>query len=282
MLSTYTIKKNKQGHIGCALIINNYSFKSKPRLGSDVDVRSVKKTLENINIDVREPHVDLSAAEMKDLMQRYAKKCDFSDYSCFMCFIMSHGLSNSRIFGVDDRAVHLINDIVEPLKGCLTLLGKPKLFFVQACRGEHQPHNVEVVEEDNASGGLLGIDTIDAMLHRRIPTEADILIHYSTVEKYVAYRNKSNGSFFVESLCHVLDEHALSCNAEINQLLVEVNNRVATVHNAQMPQITNQLRKRLYFNLDEPENRNIAVRLRENSTTASYGRKNDDDVDSEK
>jgi hypothetical protein len=49
MDKSYPIFKNKHGHIGFAVLVNNYNFKPTPRLGSDLDVKSIKSTLSNLN-----------------------------------------------------------------------------------------------------------------------------------------------------------------------------------------------------------------------------------------
>ena len=40
-----------------------------------------------------------------------------------------------------------------------------------------------------------------------IPTISDILVMYSTVEGHVAFRNRNNGSFFIQALCKELEEN---------------------------------------------------------------------------
>ena len=57
-----------------------------------------------------------------------ASNDDHSDSDCFAMAILSHG-DDGTIFGTDGSFP--INTLVAPLKGCPTLLGKPKLFFIQ-------------------------------------------------------------------------------------------------------------------------------------------------------
>lgn len=54
-----------------------------------------------------------------------------TDYDCFVCFILSHGCENEIIYGVDGQLK--LYDLIEKVKGsnCPSLIGKPKLFFVQ-------------------------------------------------------------------------------------------------------------------------------------------------------
>lgn len=63
------------------------------------------------------------------------RKIDFRQYSCFMAFIMSHGNMNG-IAGTDGKLVEVdtLSSYITPDK-CEELKDKPKIFFIQACRG---------------------------------------------------------------------------------------------------------------------------------------------------
>jgi len=54
---------------------------------------------------------------------------------CFVMFVMSHGKDNC-VFGSDGQAVK-ISEIMSPFTNanCTFLKNKPKLVFIQACRG---------------------------------------------------------------------------------------------------------------------------------------------------
>ena len=59
-----------------------------------------------------------------------ASKKDHSDCDCFAVAILSHG-DEGIVYGTD--TIIKIDSLVAPLKGdkCPTLVGKPKLFFIQ-------------------------------------------------------------------------------------------------------------------------------------------------------
>jgi caspase 7 len=56
---------------------------------------------------------------------------DHSDSDCIVVVILSHGSEGGVIYGRDKELP--IEALVTPLKGraCQTLVGKPKLFFIQ-------------------------------------------------------------------------------------------------------------------------------------------------------
>lgn len=56
------------------------------------------------------------------------------DNDCFMCVVMTHGAKNDKIFAKDDsfKTEELWKNFVG--YNCSSLIGKPKLFFIQVFR----------------------------------------------------------------------------------------------------------------------------------------------------
>lgn len=227
---------------GYAIIINNKRFDSKldmpVRDGTDLDAACLESTFKKLGFDTKIFN-NCTALLIRDLMYRYSRE-DYSDTDCFVCVLMSHG-ENGIIYGVDKEIE--IDQIIQPFKLNRTLAGKPKLFFIQACRG---------------SKFMEGIDSnpYDVQYASKIPMEADFLIGYSTISGYYSWRNSLSGSWFIQSLCQVFNEHAKKL--EIMQLLTAVNRRVAYFYQSntnhpetngkkQVPCIVSMLTKELYF-----------------------------------
>ncbi len=91
-----------------------------------------------------------------------------------MCCLLSHG-SEGTIAGTDDEDI-TIKEIGAHLNGdgCKSLVGKPKMFFIQACRGDSYDEGV------HTSG--VGVDS-----DTKIPKEADFLFGFATPSGYVAH-----------------------------------------------------------------------------------------------
>jgi hypothetical protein len=256
-MDIYPLEPNDDGHIGVALIINNFKFHSytqdnqlvqpNPRWGSDEDVKNISISLNNLGFKVEPPLIDLTAVEMQEIVQHYAAKVDFfTSFSCFVCVIMSHGHTQSQIFGVDHNSVHLIDQLIAPIKECPSLRGKPKLFFVNACRGDSK----NVFVEDESDSLFRSVHDLDDEMDSLVHKDADVLIHYATVESMQAIRNTATGSYFIQAMCYVLDNYARKENVEISLLLCKVNDIVATEFEVQMPEISSTLRNLFYFNLN--------------------------------
>ncbi|XP_064620938.1 caspase-3-like [Lineus longissimus] len=240
---------------GLAVVINMryFDFRSthqKEREGTDEDAQAIVERLLRLGFDVRR-YDDLTRRDISLLMDDLAKE-DHSDADCFVCVFLSHG-KEGRVYAYDGTVY--IETLLANFKGdvCPALAGKPKLFFIQACRGSRFMHGVVVADsyED-------GEDVTDAAAEttRNIPTEADFLISYSTVPGYFSWRNNEDGSWFIQALCRVIDD--VGTTAELMQMMTYVNRIVAyefasctdhewTDNMKQIPAIETRLTKFVYF-----------------------------------
>ena len=126
---------------GKCLIINNKNFKVatlSARNGTEYDAKNLEKTFRWLHFEV-EVASDCSTNEMADKIQKYSKEITHKNYDCFVCCILSHG-SSMGIYGTDGGKPLGIDQIRQSFRGnsCRSLHGKPKIFFIQACRGEKQ------------------------------------------------------------------------------------------------------------------------------------------------
>ena len=83
---------------------------------------------------------DEGAASVEKKINRLKKfkQVDFKNHSCFMAFIMSHG-NEEGITGKDGNQVEIetLSSYFTPDQ-CEGLKDKPKIFFIQACRGRQR------------------------------------------------------------------------------------------------------------------------------------------------
>ncbi|XP_048476456.1 caspase-3-like isoform X3 [Rhincodon typus] len=243
----YIKYKMSYKHIGMCLLFNNKNFHPvtgmNKRNGTDVDAAKLSKTFKNLGYDVM-VYNDKTCNEMLEILQNAAKS-DHSQMASFVCIFLSHG-EEGLLYGID--GAEEIRKFTSIFRGdrCRSLVGKPKLFFIQACRGNEFDGGVET---DSA------VDEKSTSL-KKIPIEADFLYAYSTAPGYYSWRNTGNGSWFIQSLCHVLDRHGKEL--EIMQILTRVNHKVAlefesSTHTEacnekkQIPCIISMLTKELYF-----------------------------------
>lgn len=242
---------------GRAIIVNNKNFSRElqkngygTRIGTDIDATKIGHRLELLGFTVDRYH-DLTCKEMLDLF-RHAASQDHSESDCFVAVLLSHG-EEGYIFGHDDKIA--TEDLLNFFRGdkCETLLGKPKLFIIQACRGTQLDPGADVNvydakrSFDNAFSGQNEI---------RIPAAADFLVCYSTVPGFYAWRNQANGSWFIQALTSAIDKYGTT--TEFCKILTVVNNMVANnfASNSgnpqmsdmkQVPSFNSMLTKDLFF-----------------------------------
>ncbi|KAF7253514.1 Caspase-7 [Varanus komodoensis] len=238
--------------VGKCIIINNKNFERKTgmgiRNGTDKDAGDLQKCFQNIGFDVA-VYNDLSCDDMKETLLRAALE-NHSNAACFACILLSHG-EEGMIYGTDNFMA--IKELTAFFRGdrCQSLVGKPKLFFIQACQGSELDDGIQT--DSGSSGDTL---EMDANPNYKIPVEADFLYAYSTVPGYYSWRNPEKGSWFVQSLCSVLKESGKEL--EILQILTRVNYKVARNYESQstdprfskkkqVPCVVSMLTKELYF-----------------------------------
>jgi len=180
---TYPINYSRPG----LLVLFNYqNFDDKKhyRAGSEKDVENVTRLFKHFNYEIKQ-HLDKSAAQTLEIISEYARR-DYSNDTCVIFFIMSHGNENGKILASNVEWIN-VNDFVQPFKFVKSLTRKPKLFFIQACRGGDKMKfigdvfaNEEKFEHDGPS--------LDKDDDANVPIEADFLFCYSTVEGYYSLR----------------------------------------------------------------------------------------------
>ena len=247
---------------GIALIINNKLFvdnpvhgRQTPRHGAEEDVRQVKELFSALGFEV---HIRENRAkkEMLNEVKFFAYEKDHSDYDCFVLWLMSHGRSG-EVFGSDGfpLPIETIKDMLSNAS-CATLRGKPKLLFVQACRGDKEDEGVNVVTNACGSPSVQmpfpcpdsPIDPTKSPSSERIAGQTDFLIAYSTVEGYVSYRYPGIGSNFVRAVVSVFQEYV--AHDHLVNLLTKVIKKVSEMELAevkQVPQFETTLVKELWF-----------------------------------
>ena len=252
--NTYDMTKSQHGF---AVIINNKNFKSHSRRdGTIVDGNNLILAFKYLGYIV-EVFNDLSAANVKCVFDEISHR-DHSEFDSFVCCILSHG-SDNVVIGSDSEPV-VIKDLTSKLSAglCPSLGGKPKLFFIQACRGLERSSGVQV-DGDSADGpaelDLLPDDDFPsrgdnpAVTDAGVSAVADFFMAYSTSPDYVSFRDPHYGSWYIGELCHALC--SLSTCRPLSDIMNTVHENVNKEHASagwkQAPEFTSRLRKKVFF-----------------------------------
>uniref|UniRef100_A0A663LYB0 Caspase-8 n=1 Tax=Athene cunicularia TaxID=194338 RepID=A0A663LYB0_ATHCN len=243
---------------GVCLILNNHNFakareavpepkKLKDRHGTDVDAVALRRVFGKLHFTIAE-YRDLTAEEIRKIVNIY--RCeDHKDKDCFVCCVLSHG-KKGIVYGVDGQEVP-IQELTTSFTGqnCHSLAGKPKVFFVQACQGDACQKGVTIETDSGEQDSSVETDArfqLDC-----IPAEADFLLGMATLQDYVSYRSRRQGTWYIQALCQHL-EYSCPRGEDILTILTAVNQEVSRKScepNAekQMPQPSFTLRKKLIF-----------------------------------
>ncbi|XP_071619161.1 caspase-2 isoform X2 [Heliangelus exortis] len=123
---------------GLALIISNVHFSSvkdlEYRAGGEVDCISLEMLFKHLGYQVTVLH-DQSAQEMQNALERFSKLPDHQDVDSCIVALLSHGVEGA-IYGSDGKLLQLQEAFrLFDNANCPNLQNKPKMFFIQACRG---------------------------------------------------------------------------------------------------------------------------------------------------
>ncbi|XP_018302392.1 caspase-1 isoform X1 [Mycetomoellerius zeteki] len=217
----YNMKHKRRG---IAIILNHVHFENMvERKGSENDTLNLKTSLSKLGFDVQ-IYTDPTFKTITTVLQSTAAE-DHTDADCLIVVAMSHGESG-LLHSAD--SIYPVDALWIPFTGdrCSSLAGKPKLFFIQACRGTQLDNGVTFVHQT---------DSIKSdMFKYSIPAYADILVAYSTYDGFFSWRNPDTGSWFIQALCEELDLHGRS--RDLLTIMTFVNRRVAIKYQSYVPQ----------------------------------------------
>ena len=214
---------------GLCLIINNITFEHPEsfRRGAEVDEASLASLFHELGFLVRVFN-NLTQHEMEEKFMETAES-DHSDYNIFVGVVMTHGGHCDELQGADGRMTSVKHIMAEFLpKRCPSLAGKPKVFFLQSCRG-----TAEQTRAQSAEDSIKDPNRFDSSLvSSTFPHEVDFLLAFSTPPGYVAYRY-DRGSPYIQTLVDVVREchqttHLLDMLTEVNRRMAESVDQVAS------------------------------------------------------
>ncbi|XP_040164469.1 caspase-1-like [Anopheles arabiensis] len=212
---TYDLSKNAY-----VLVFHHDQFENPTnnREGSANDLKQIKEFCQHYRCDRLDINENKTKAEVKRKMGEISRK-DFTKNSCLIVFIMSHGSANDTIMAKDGQFYSFQDDVVEYCTSNRTLNDKPKLFVLQACRGD----------------ATMVADATPSMSYK-----GDIIIFQSSYQGAVSFRNTQSGSFFMQAFLRLAHEHNGESIVKINPLLnQEFTNRKIQ----QTPTLMTTLRK---------------------------------------
>ena len=232
---------------GYCVIINNIKFKTmKDRSGSEWDADNLERLFGRHLGFFIQRYDNLTTLQMQ-LLMRDVRDQDHSKLSCLVIAILTHGIEG-QVYGTDGSLVK-VDDLTAYFDGtqCPSLVGKPKIFILQACRGGIFDEGVEAT--DDGSTAELDYEEVDGR-YSLLPDKADFVLAYATTPRYVSWRNSAFGTWFVKAFVDTMYERAETDH--LMDILTEVNRKVAEEYESrgrqkQMPAPVTMLRYKLYL-----------------------------------
>ena len=209
---------NSQPH-GKAIVIVNENFRTNPdnpalqlrkRSGAQKDLKCYEDMVRHLGYDVITRY-DLKAMEMYEAIDEVAKE-NHEAFDSFICCISTHG-DEQFMYGSDSVGVKR-QEVFQPLKESPSLIRKPKMIFIQACRTKVETTTAESTSAAQAVTYCPDVTSKDA----------DVFIANATTAHNSSYRSQEYGSWFVYALYRIFTTYA--DRSTLSQMMVKVNNVV--------------------------------------------------------
>ncbi|KAJ8676110.1 hypothetical protein QAD02_011896 [Eretmocerus hayati] len=230
-IERYPMRSTPRGYV---LLITNIVYTAIDNRPSAMrDREHLKQLFEDMGFKVL-IHNDLTGNEIKKTVREFSKMKELRRVDSAFVIISSHGYGEhgkqeTEIKGTDYLApgyeTVVCTDIIDyfTAENCPNLCGKPKVFIFQACRGDKHQKAVSLERSvtDAVTKDHVDTDQPYTLSNRNY---ADTLIAYATLPGYVSYRDKYNGSWFIQILCEVFMNHAY--NTHVADLFTMTDSRL--------------------------------------------------------
>ena len=126
---------------GYCVVFSNQTFDSLPtRTGTDKDVQELDDVFRWLGFDFVS-HIDLPKKEMQDTLHSYMLR-KYDQYDALFCFVLTHG-KDDNVLTTDGQEISF--DVIKSVfVRSIGLYSKPKIVFIQACRGSDIPKFVQI------------------------------------------------------------------------------------------------------------------------------------------
>ncbi|XP_005652498.1 CASP8 and FADD-like apoptosis regulator isoform X1 [Sus scrofa] len=215
-----------------------YKMQSKPLgicliidcVGNDTDV--LRDTFSSLGYEVQY-FLYLKVEQISKILRKVARMPQHQDYDSFVCVLVSRGGSQS-VFGVDKTLSGFPLDHIRRMfmaDVCPTLLGKPKLFFIQIyVTSEGQLEDSSFLEVDGPS-----VKSMDSKARQpgtcTVHREADFFWSLCKADVSLLERPSSSSSVYLQCLSQKLGKERkvslLELHVDLNSKVYDWNSRVS-------------------------------------------------------
>uniref|UniRef100_UPI00398F1128 caspase-14-like n=1 Tax=Pristiophorus japonicus TaxID=55135 RepID=UPI00398F1128 len=181
------------------------------RPGAENELKGLRQFLEELKISVREcidPENQTIIRALKTFRDEMSPQV-----SCSFVFIMAHG-ELGKIFGIDRGTGVKLKTIISLFDNakCPVLQLKPKVFVIQACRGDHK------------DPGVTFRSMSQVPVEKKLPTLSDTFIVFPSQPGDVSYRDCNTGSLMITHMMEVFRQFKKSL--QLSEFFVKVNQKM--------------------------------------------------------
>ncbi|KAL3691119.1 hypothetical protein R1sor_004770 [Riccia sorocarpa] len=214
------------------------------RLGSDIDRRRFVDMADYIKF-CPVAIVDRRAEELRKIIQEVLRDVDDED-ECILCCVSAHGfISGGKqfIYYKKEVPVELLSAVLEPIIACPKLVGKPKVFVINASRVFEQEPVVRKPDQ-------IMPETVVPKPDQIMPEAEDCLLIHSCCPGESVWRRQTGyekGTLFIGEVTDLVK--FLHQTTDVQDIFAEVKRRVpelaTKLGRTQVPKIHSSLTKRL-------------------------------------
>ncbi|GFT80527.1 caspase-3 [Nephila pilipes] len=222
VLAPYYYKMDSKPIGYCLIIINEiFDDPRKNRRGSKVDAYALENLFQKLNYEVT-VEWNKNQSEMYSILYEFSQHPGFKEVDSCVVYILTHGGNEDNrdfLLGIDEEEVYL-DEIFTMFnnQNCESLIGKPKIFFFQACRGDIHDRGVNIKtgldtvvsqeSEISSSTDASDFSNLDIVSNKiSHSTFSDIIIVHSTLPHHKSWKHHDTGSWLCEDLVHVVSNH---------------------------------------------------------------------------
>lgn len=248
---------------GDALLISMEGGKDRDRQGAAVDRGRMLSLFQTLFFSVS-PFLDYSAEDLISKLKQKSEEIDPGTTDCFVCFVSAHGNTDadgsSFILDQSGNKVYILDHIIKPFMDSRLLRGKPKVFFINACRGNYHM-TPDSRRAENTSDIRPATSRSAEKTVQYLRNHTDCLVVFSTGEGNQSGRSPTDGTYFVQALSEAVslyyyDEDVLSMMTIMNKRLMDFKSDLDSKKSLRVCQgavIESKLSSKLYWKTHSSE-----------------------------
>lgn len=260
----YSVNPNSQRRL---VIVNNTVFMPStglpPRPTGDMDATTLDLLFKKMNYTTK-VYNNCSCKKMIDVLSKERSLLNelLDNMDRFILVVLSHG-KGEKVYGTEGSTID-IQEITQLFDNqhCPALIGKPKLFFIEACPGQQdKPQEISDSDWEHVDYDSLSMSMLNSFVSMETDdgrTEStDMFVARATTQCNATFQGRHFGSQFIQALIHVIKEY--SYTDDVITLMSKMNELVRRPGDRPLVEYSDSLSKKFYFFIDSVHSLTMTV-----------------------